>query len=202
MRDYINREVRKGNLVRIKNKSAISSESQADNAIDFADNASEDIKSSSDDSVNTQEQYQASEAWDDGELFNNRALVSEETIDKWLTGGWFGSNTNENYAQAYIAYLTPSLERYSKNGVSFNEIEKIIWKDNKVYLSKSFYISGISISLWNYYVGGYQPLQRWLKDRKGQILIENDIIHYKKIANAIIKTDEIIKEIDRLEIDC
>ena len=60
------------------------------------------------DAINQQDQYQASEAWDEGELYNNRALVSEETIDKWLTGGWFGSNTNENYAQAYIAYLTPS----------------------------------------------------------------------------------------------
>lgn len=48
------------------------------------------------------------QTWDEGEVYNHRATVSEETIDKWLTGSWFGSNSNPNYAQAYIAYMTPS----------------------------------------------------------------------------------------------
>jgi hypothetical protein len=81
-------------------------------------------------------------------------------------------------------------------------IEKIAWKDSVVSLSKSFQITGITRYLWDYYVGGYQPLQKWLKDRKGLTLSDRDIIHYKQMVNAILETDSIIEEINRVGYEC
>lgn len=49
---------------------------------------------------------------------------------------------------------------------------------------------------WNFYIGGYQPAQKWLKDRKGRELSFEDILHYQKIIVALKRTDEIMKEID------
>ena len=46
------------------------------------------------------------QTWDDGVVYNHRALVSEETLDKWMSGGWYGSS-NPNYAQAYITSMSP-----------------------------------------------------------------------------------------------
>jgi hypothetical protein len=34
------------------------------------------------------------------------------------------------------------------------------------------------------YISGYQPAQKWLKDRAGQKLSFNDILHYQKIIKA------------------
>lgn len=51
---------------------------------------------------------------------------------------------------------------------------------------------------WNYQIGGYQVLDKWLKDRKGRALSSEDIKHYCKVATAISKTIGIQKEIDKL----
>lgn len=51
---------------------------------------------------------------------------------------------------------------------------------------------------WNFYIGGYQPAQKWLKDRKGLELSYEDIFHYQKIIMALTETARIIEEIDTI----
>ena len=46
-------------------------------------------------------------------------------------------------------------------------------------------------------VSGYQPLDRWLKDRKGKKLTNDEIEHYQKMIVALEKQSELMKEIDR-----
>jgi Type ISP C-terminal specificity domain len=53
---------------------------------------------------------------------------------------------------------------------------------------------------WHFYIGGYQPAQKWLKDRKGRKLEFDDILHYQKIIVALTETDRIMKEINEIEI--
>jgi hypothetical protein len=50
--------------------------------------------------------------------------------------------------------------------------------------------------VWNYHIGGYQVLHKYLKDRKGRNM--DDPVHYCRIATAISKTIELQKEIDEL----
>jgi hypothetical protein len=56
------------------------------------------------------------------------------------------------------------------------------------------------IITWEFYIGGYQPAQKWLKDRKGRVLSYEDIQHYQKIIVALAETDRLMKEIDEIEI--
>jgi hypothetical protein len=51
-----------------------------------------------------------------------------------------------------------------------------------------------------FYIGGYQPAQKWLKDRKGRELSFDDIMHYQKIIVALAETERIMREIDEIEI--
>lgn len=44
-----------------------------------------------------------------------------------------------------------------------------------------------------FFIGGYQPAQKWLKDRKGKVLDYADIRRYQKIVAALIQTDEIMR---------
>jgi hypothetical protein len=49
---------------------------------------------------------------------------------------------------------------------------------------------------WEFYIGGYQPVQKWLKDRK---LEYEDILHYQKIIVALTETDRLMMEIDKVD---
>jgi len=77
-----------------------------------------------------------------------------------------------------------------------NEVEKLSYEDGKVYINKDQYFGKVPESAWNFYIGGYQPAQKWLKDRKGRTLTNNDIEHYQKIIVALSETDRLMKEID------
>ena len=49
----------------------------------------------------------------------------------------------------------------------------------------------------NFYIGGYLPAQKWLKDRKDRELQIDEIRHYLKIIAALKVTDRVMKEIDK-----
>ena len=72
--------------------------------------------------------------------------------------------------------------------------------DNQVTLAinENISITNISLIAWEFYIGGYQPAQKWLKDRVGRELSRTDLKHYNKIINALVKTDSIMEEIDEL----
>jgi len=77
-----------------------------------------------------------------------------------------------------------------------NEVVKLNRKDIRVYINNEQYFDGVSDLAWNFYIGGYQPAQKWLKDRKGRNLSNEDILHYQKIIVALTETDRLMKKID------
>lgn len=79
-----------------------------------------------------------------------------------------------------------------------NTVENISYNDNKIFINKAQYFRGVSKDAWNFWVGAYQPLQKWLKDRKNQSLNYNDIVHYQSMIIAITRTLEIMKRIDQV----
>ena len=52
-----------------------------------------------------------------------------------------------------------------------------------------------------FYIGGYQPAQKWLKDRKGRALNYDDIAHYQQIIHALVETNRLMTEVDQVDID-
>lgn len=81
-----------------------------------------------------------------------------------------------------------------------NEVEKPDYKDGKVWINTDQYFDSVPEVAWQFYIGGYQPAQKWLKDRKGRELSIDDILHYQKIIVALTETDRLMKEIDKIEI--
>ncbi|MCB1193079.1 MAG: hypothetical protein KDK90_21725 [Leptospiraceae bacterium] len=77
-----------------------------------------------------------------------------------------------------------------------NIVEKVSYEEEKVYINKDQYFGGVPKVAWEFYIGGYQPAQKWLKDRKGRELSYEDIIHYQKIIVALKETNRIMEEID------
>ena len=82
-----------------------------------------------------------------------------------------------------------------------NVVGKIKYQDGKVFINDTQYFEGVPEVSWNFYIGGYQPAQKWLKDRKERELQVEDIRHYLKIIVALSETDRLMKEIDSIEIE-
>ena len=81
-----------------------------------------------------------------------------------------------------------------------NVVTKPTYKNGHVYINETQYFSKVPDIAWNFYIGGYQPAQKWLKDRKDVELSTEDIFHYQKIIVALTETDRIMKAIDLIEI--
>ncbi len=79
-----------------------------------------------------------------------------------------------------------------------NIVDKIKYQDGKVYINETQYFNSVPQISWQFYIGGYQPAQKWLKDRKGRKLEFDDILHYQKIIVALFETDRLMKEIDKI----
>lgn len=75
-------------------------------------------------------------------------------------------------------------------------VEKLAYKNGKVFINAEQYFGNVTEVVWNFYIGGYQPAQKWLKDRKKRALKNTDIEHYQKIIVALAETYRIMKEID------
>jgi predicted helicase len=82
-----------------------------------------------------------------------------------------------------------------------NEVGKTKYQDGKVYINDTQYFANVPQTAWDFYIGGYQPAQKWLKDRKGRTLEFDDILHYQKIIVALSETDRLMKEIEKIEIN-
>ncbi|MDR1337484.1 MAG: N-6 DNA methylase [Rickettsiales bacterium] len=74
-------------------------------------------------------------------------------------------------------------------------VEKVVRDGNRVYINKTQYFDNVPDTAWEFFIGGYQPAQKWLKDRRGRTLSFEDVIHYQKIIAILLETDNIMKEI-------
>ena len=77
-------------------------------------------------------------------------------------------------------------------------VDKPSYKNGKVYINDTQFFGAVPQVAWAFYIGGYQPAQKWLKDRKDKVLSVDDIRHYQKIIVALFETDKIMKKIDEI----
>jgi len=66
----------------------------------------------------------------------------------------------------------------------------------KVWINYKQYFGNVPEVAWSFYIGGYQPAQKWLKDRKGRQLSSDDLLHYQKIIRILTETHKIMHRID------
>ncbi|KAF5435309.1 putative helicase, partial [Candidatus Methanophagaceae archaeon] len=71
-------------------------------------------------------------------------------------------------------------------------------ENSRVYFNKEQYFSGISKVVWEYQIGGYQVMAKYLKDRKKRVLSLEEIEHYMRVAKAIERTREVQGEVDHV----
>ena len=87
--------------------------------------------------------------------------------------------------------LTP----YPFKGDGDSTVDKPRFEEGKVWINETQYFDAAPEIAWGFYIGGYQPAQKWLKDRKGRALSFDDVKHYQRILKILSETDRIMQTI-------
>jgi hypothetical protein len=69
--------------------------------------------------------------------------------------------------------------------------------EGAVWINDEQYFEGVKPEWFEFHIGGYQVLQKWLKDRKGRKLSNDDIRHYQRVVVAVKETIRLMPEIDQ-----
>ncbi|MDP8211744.1 MAG: type ISP restriction/modification enzyme [Candidatus Zapsychrus exili] len=117
------------------------------------------------------------------ELFQKMAKIGSDLVDLHL----MKSSKLNNYVTKFIS------------GKS-TEVERISWSNDMVCIDKdkSVGFKGVSREIWNFYIGGYQVCEKWLKSRKGRQLSKKEIEHYQKIIVLLSETSGLMSEVDKI----
>ncbi len=73
------------------------------------------------------------------------------------------------------------------------------YKNGNIYINEKQYFGKVPEISWNFYIGGYQPAQKWLKDRQGRVLSDGDLNHYQKIITVLMETERIMNDINKIQ---
>lgn len=84
---------------------------------------------------------------------------------------------------------------YPLKGNGDSVVEKPRYEGGKVWINETQYLDGAPEAAWGVKIGGYQPAQKWLKDRKGRALSFEDVKHYQRILKILSETDRIMQTI-------
>lgn len=102
--------------------------------------------------------------------------------------------------------------RFVSNGgeARLGRFKKEVRRDTsgRVYLNEQNWFATVPETAWEHWIGGYQPAQKWLKDRSqtgakdrlkpGRLLTPEDILHYRRMIVALEETGTVMAEIDRV----
>lgn len=102
----------------------------------------------------------------------------------------------EQLRKLHLMEDVPPTKYAQYNNPGSNMVDKPEYKGGNVWINKEQCFEDVPETAWNFYIGGYQPAQKWLKDRKGRTLTFDDIAHYRKIITVLLETDRLMKEID------
>ncbi len=85
---------------------------------------------------------------------------------------------------------------YPFHGDGNSEVDKPRYENGQVWINADQYFDGVPAAAWEFHIGGYQPAQKWLKDRKGRALSWDDVRHYQRIIKILTETGRIMAEIE------
>ncbi len=136
-------------------------------------------------------------------LFRNLAGMGRQLTEFHLMESRELDQTEINFPVPGDNVVEKGHPKYVPPGTSVNKKTEPLEK-GRVYISahnsgsgkQGQYFDGVSPGVWESRVGGYQPMQKWLKDRKGYALSFDDLNHYRRMGFALAETARLMKEID------
>lgn len=136
------------------------------------------------------------------ELFSDELKIDYPKIPYPSSSEYFWKlvNKGKELRNLHTMDITLATDNISFDGNGDTTVTKYTLKNERIYINNTQYFTTDSTlsDVWIYTIGGNQPLQKWLKDRKGLTLSADDIEHYKRIIAALKRTNELMEEIDEV----
>jgi len=123
----------------------------------------------------------------DPALFRELAALGRELVALHLL-------ESVNVLTPITSYPVPGDNRVEKGYPKYTRAESEL--AGRVHINPTQYFDGVPPDVWAFHVGGYQVLDKWLKDRRGRQLSYDDLTHYQRVVVALKRTMELMEEID------
>ena len=89
---------------------------------------------------------------------------------------------------------TPPRHRFE--GAGDGVVSRLRYLDGQVWINPTQYFADVPVEVWKYEIGAYQVCEKWLKDRRGDVLSHAEVRQYRAILVAVAETLEIMETID------
>jgi hypothetical protein len=66
----------------------------------------------------------------------------------------------------------------------------------RVDINTTAYFDGVSTASWEHTIGGTRVLRKWLEERRGRALLDDDVEHFRRVVAAMDETIRITARID------
>ena len=86
--------------------------------------------------------------------------------------------------------------RHRFEGEGDGKIKKVRYEDNKIWINPTQHFTDVPEAVWEYEIGAYQVCEKWLKDRRGEVLSHAEVRQYRAILVAVAETLAVMAEID------
>jgi hypothetical protein len=109
----------------------------------------------------------------------------------------FGRQLRELHLLRPAALPVPLPHRAGGEGTGAVEKPRYEAATQRVYFNASQYVEPVAPEVWAFPIGGYQPAQKWLKDRQGRTLTYEEMRHYQRLLAALASTAHLMREWDK-----
>jgi predicted helicase len=104
--------------------------------------------------------------------------------------------------QIHLLEMSPDSGYGDFIGKGDNSVEKINYSEDEktgnLYINKNQYFTNVPKELYDFYIGGYQVIDKYLKERRGRTLTIDEVDNITSIINAVAFTIDQMSEIDKL----
>jgi predicted helicase len=107
------------------------------------------------------------------------------------------SELGQELVQAHLLRMIPTEPKVNVTKGGF-EVEKPAYdeKHQRLYINKEQYFSPVSEEVWEFQIGGYQVLDKYLKSRKGRTLSLDEIENIQNVVKSLAFTIQQMQKID------
>jgi predicted helicase len=99
-------------------------------------------------------------------------------------------------AQAHLLRELPRRGLAAYHGKGDHTVESVTYAEQTISINKSRFFRPVPQAVWDFHIGGYQVLDKYLKSRKGRVLSLDEITHVSAIADSLAFTIEQMATID------
>ena len=106
------------------------------------------------------------------------------------------STLGQRLMDMHLLKNVPGPPRHRFEGEGESVVSKLAYRDGHVWINRTQHFTNVPEAVWEFEIGAYQVCEKWLQDRKGEVLSDMELQQYQRILVAVAETIDIMMELD------